>query len=424
LAKHGFPSLLAIAATVASLITGCSSSSASDGKTKITVATFGEFGYEKLFADYEAAHPNIDIESRVADFEAHHKGFTTQLATGRGAADIVAVEEQYLPQFRQSTDKFVNLADLGALDLKDNWASWKWEQGVANEGKFVLGLGTDMGGMAMCYRRDLFEKAKLPTDRAEVAKLWPSWEAFAGVADKFSKAKTGAKFTDSAGTVYAAILNQTKENYFAAKDDSFIADVNPNLRRAFFIAGAIGSKGQTAAVTTYSQPWSVAIKQGAFATMACPAWMLALIQQAGGPENAGKWDITTVPGSGGNQGGSFLTLPKQGTHQKEAFDLVRWLTAPEQQKTLFKQHSILPSQPAVYKDPELLQATDPYFSNAPIGEIFAKSADSLTPNYRGLRDADVRPDFGRALGRIEEKKENVGTAFGEAVKEARAAIAQ
>jgi cellobiose transport system substrate-binding protein len=422
LAKHGFPSLLVIAATVASLITGCSSSSAGDGKTKITVATFGEFGYEKLFADYEAAHPTIDIESRVADFEAHHKGFTTQLATGRGAADIVAVEEQYLPQFRQSTDKFVNLADFGARELKDNWVSWKWEQGVTNEGSFVLGLGTDMGGLAMCYRRDLFQKANLPTDRTEVAQLWPTWEAFAGVADRFMSSGTGAKFVDSAGTVYAAILNQTKENYFAAKDDSFIADVNPNLRRAFFIAGALGAKGQTAAVTTYSQEWTVAIKQGSFATMPCPAWMLALIRQAGGPGNAGKWDVTTVPGNAGNQGGSFLTLPKQGTHQKEAYDLVRWLTAPEQQKRLFKERSILSSEPSVYQDPELLRATDPYFSDAPIGQIFARSADTLTPNYRGLRDADVRPDFGRALGRIEEKKQNVGTAFGEAVQEAKAAI--
>ncbi|MTD55844.1 ABC transporter substrate-binding protein [Amycolatopsis pithecellobii] len=412
-----------LAATVALTISGCTSSATNaDGQINLTVATFGDFGYEPLIAQYERDHPNIHIENKVADFDTHNKQLVTELASGHGAADVEAIDEQYIPQFRQSADKFVNLADYGALNLKSQWVDWKWQQGVLDGGKQVLGLGTDMGGLAMCYRPELFAKAGLPTDRDQVAALWPTWEQFANVADRFTKANPGAKFADSAGTIYTAILNQAPENYFSQKDDSFIADRNPALRRAFDIAASIGAKGQTAQVTTYTQEWNVAIKQGTFATIACPAWLLQQIREAGGDANAGKWDITAVPGNSGNNGGSFLTVPKQSSHPKEAYELAAWLTAPQQQKQLFLSAGILPSEPAAYHDPQVLGKTDAYFHDAPIGQIFARSADNLTPNYRGTRDADVRPEFGRALGRVESGKQNTDQAWSQAVQSALAAI--
>ncbi|WP_290050407.1 ABC transporter substrate-binding protein [Amycolatopsis solani] len=401
------------------LLAACSPAD-SGGRTTLTIATFGEFGYAPLIAEYEKLHPDITVQNRVTDFDTHHKGLATQLATGRGAADVVAIEEQYIPQYRKAKDKFTDLASFGARDLERQWAPWKWAQGT--DGDFVLGLGTDMGSLALCYRRDLFQAADLPTDRDEVAKLIPDWPAYAAVADRFTRKTPGVKFADSAGTVYTAMLNQSPENYFSQRDDSFIADTNPSVRTAFDLAGGIAAKGQTAAATTFTQAWNVAIKQGSFATVACPAWMLSQIKEAGGDANKGKWDVTTVPGKSGNQGGSFLTVPKQGSHQKEAYELARWLTAPEQEKKLFLSDGILPSEPSVYEDPQVVAHTDPYFGDAPTGKIFAASADRLRPNYRGLHDADVRPEFGRALGRIEDKTQNVDQAWAQAVQQARALL--
>jgi cellobiose transport system substrate-binding protein len=419
--RHAWTVALAVVIGFALLLVGCSGQSPDQpgGKVKLTVATFGDFGYEPLFAEYEQAHPNIKVDSRITDFDTHHKGLATQLAAGRGAADVVAIEELYIPQYRQAKGKFVNLADYGAKDLESQWAPWKWEQGVTDGGGDVLGLGTDMGGLALCYRRDLFAAAGLPADRVQVAKLMPTWQAYAEAADRFTAATPDVKFADSAGAVFGALLNQAPEGYFARADDSFIADRNPNVRQAFDLAGNIAAKGQTANVTPFTQTWNVAIKQGSFATMACPAWMLTQIREAGGEANKGKWDVATIPGGGGNQGGSFLTVPKQSKHPKEAYDLARWLTAPAQQKKLFLSDGILPSEPSVYRDPSVIAKTDPYFSNAPVGQIFAASADKLRPSYRGLQEADVRPEFGRALGRVEEKKQTVAEAWDEAVRKAR-----
>nr|WP_245572382.1 ABC transporter substrate-binding protein [Actinokineospora enzanensis] len=407
--------MTALWTVLAIVLAGCADTGG--GRVEIVVATFGEFGYEPLFTEYERLHPDIHLVGRVSDFDSHHRDLITALAVGRGAADVVAVEEQYLPRMRQVKDKFVDLATYGAGDLRPQWAPWKWEQGLA--GPTVLGLGTDMGGLAMCYRRDLFAAAGLPTDRDEVAKLWPTWDGYAATADRFAERSPGAKFVDSAGTIYTAIVNQGEQNYFAKADDSFIGDTNPRIRRAFDVAAGLATRKRTAGVTTFTQPWNVAINQGAFATITCPAWMLAQIKQSGGAAGTGNWDVTSIPEGGGNWGGSFLTVPAQGAHPREAYEVARWLTAPEQQKALFLHDAILPSEPAVYHDPAVLGHTDPYFADAPVGRIFAASSDQVRPNYRGLRDADVRPKFGLALGRVEDGTQSVDAAWEQAVREAR-----
>jgi len=60
-----------------------------------------------------------------------------------------------------------------------------------------------------------------------------------------------------------------------------------------------------------------------------------------------------------------------------------------------------------------------FFNDAPVGEIFAKSAESLKPNYRGQRDGDVRPVYGRALLRVEQGKAEPEAAFNDAIKESK-----
>ncbi|WP_033437842.1 ABC transporter substrate-binding protein [Saccharothrix sp. NRRL B-16314] len=410
-------------AVAATLVAACGGGSdAGDGKVKLSIGVFSDFGYANLIKEYQASHPDIEIEQRTVKMEQHHTQLATQLAGGRGAADIVAIEEGNIAQFRQSKDKFVNLADHGAKDLESQWAAWKWNQGTTDDGDFVLGLGTDMGSLALCYRRDLFEAAGLPADRESVGKLWPTWDDYLAVAETFSQKTPGVKFVDTAQNVYKAILDQTEEGYFAKADDSFIGDKNEKVKQAFTLAATLGERKQTGALAPFSQDWNVALKQASFATTTCPAWALALIKAGAGDEAAGKWDVAAAPGGGGNWGGSFLAVPKQGKHPKEAYELAKWLTAPEQQKRIFKETGNLPSEPAAYKDPEVTATTNEYFNKAPVGQIFGNSAENLKPTYRGTKDSKVTPVFGNALSRVETGKQSTADAFAQALQEARDAV--
>jgi cellobiose transport system substrate-binding protein len=419
----GRAAVVVVAVLAASGVVACGggASGVDGGKVKLSIGVFSDFGYDRLLEEYQAAHPGIEVEQRKVKMEQHHAQLATQLAGGRGAADIVAIEEGNVAQFRQSKDKFVNLADYGAKDLRGQWAAWKWSQGTADDGNFVLGLGTDMGSLALCYRRDLFEAAGLPVEREEVGKLWPTWQDYTATAQAFTDKTPNVKFVDTALNVYKAILDQTEEAYFA-KDDSYIADKNPKVGDAFRLAASLAEKKQTAVVPPFSPEWNVALKQISFATTTCPAWALVLIKAGAGDEAAGKWDVAAAPGGGGNWGGSFLAVPKQGAHPKESYELAKWLTAPEQQKRIFRETGNLPSEPVAYQDPEVTATVNEYFNSAPVGQIFAASAESLQPTYRGTKDSKVTPVFSNALARVEQGKQSTEDAFAQALKEAQDVI--
>ena len=139
------------------------SQAADDGPVSLTVATFGEFGYKELYEEYMKLHPNVKITERITKTEDHHKNLAAHLATNTGAADIEALEEGWIGQFTAQPSKFYDLTEFGANDIKSQWPEWKWSVGASKDGK-VIGLGTDAGGMAMCYRAGPVQEGR-PADR-------------------------------------------------------------------------------------------------------------------------------------------------------------------------------------------------------------------------------------------------------------------
>ena len=182
--KHQNIGLWLGAAAVAAVgLTACGSDSDADagdgGETKLRVNVFGNFGYEDLYKQFEADHPGVTIvESAEGDLGQYNTQLAQKIAAGSGAGDVVAIEEGQVVNFLQTPENFVNMQDHGSNDNKDQWLPWKYDQATTADGAYTIGLGTDVGGMAMCYRRDLFEQAGLPTDREEVSALWPTWDDF------------------------------------------------------------------------------------------------------------------------------------------------------------------------------------------------------------------------------------------------------
>ncbi|MFE5243758.1 MULTISPECIES: ABC transporter substrate-binding protein [unclassified Streptomyces] len=408
-----------LAATALVTLAACGSGTdTADGKITLTVATFSDFGYKPLIKEYERTHPDIEIKERISQFDQHHNQLSTQIASGSGAADVVAIEEGYLPKFRSVKDKFTNLADHGAMNRKSEYLDWKWQQGTLGTPDFVMGYGTDVGSLAICYRKDLFEKAGLPTERTEVGKLWPTWEDYFATGEKFQDKVKDKAWFDSSGNIFTAMMNQTEFGFFDA-DDQYIGDKNPKVREFFMATAEATADKQSANLQPFSQQWNAGIKLGRMATMTCPAWMTGQIAVAAGEANAGKWDIAAVPGGGGNWGGSFLAVPKQSKHAKEAAELADFLTSAASQKKIFTGPvGALPSLVSVFEDPEVKGATSDYFSDAPTGEIYASSAKSLKPNYRGSKDQQARIPFGNALQLVEQDKADPEEAWEKSLDEA------
>ncbi|MCB2174621.1 MAG: extracellular solute-binding protein [Actinomycetales bacterium] len=383
---------------LALVASGCSSSSsdagAGDGtssegggsgeKITLTVATFNEFGYEGLIDEYMQLNPNITVEQKkAATSNEARDNLNTRLAAGSGLSDIEAIEVDWLPELMQYSDKFV---DLSSPDVEGRWLDWKTAQATTPDG-MLMGYGTDIGPEAVCYRSDLFAAAGLPTDRDEVATmLGDTWDSYFAAGKEFM-AKSDVPWFDSPGAIYQAMINQVQNAYENNDGTPIPLADNTEARKVYdSVLQASVTDGLSAPLSQWSEDWTNAFQNDGFATMLCPGWMLGVIE--GNAAGVTGWDIADVfPGGGGNWGGSFLTVPTQSAHPDEAKALAAWLTAPEQQIKAFKDKGTFPSQVDALSSPDLLSVTNPFFNDAPTGQILANRAAAVTvapfkgPNY-------------------------------------------
>lgn len=347
--------------------------------TELTFWLWPGTGFEPLIEQYIEMHPDLKVIIQIAEYGDVHHNLQTAFAAGSGAPDICAIEVEYIDRFKKFSDHFHNLFDYGGHEAEQDFLDWKWQQALHEE-DFLIGLPTDIGPIAMAYRTDLFAQAGLPTDREEVAQLIRTWDDFLEVG-MLIREKTGSAMTDNLYNLYRVMISQADRKYFDQDTEELIMWDNPQFLRAWNYTMQAYELNLSANLTSWVPEWSVGVNNGDFAVMLAPAWMMGFIKD-NAPEATGKWDITWLPEGSGNWGGSFLTLPKEGNHPQEAYDLIRWLTAPNQQLQFFLSNGNFPSTPGIYDHLKDKQ-NDPYFNDAPIGEIYGTAAKFVKPVYEG-----------------------------------------
>ncbi|MDT7582130.1 MAG: cellobiose transport system substrate-binding protein [Pseudonocardiales bacterium] len=374
------------------------------GPTEISVSLFGTFGYDEvgLFKQYEAENPGTTIRYESTQGEDKYwPALQTRLASGSGVADVQGIEVARIADVvTNQPDKWTDLRETPANDAIGRYIDWKEKAATTTDGA-VLGLGTDIGPMGICYRSDLLQQAGLPTDPAQLSAQMPDWNGFLALGEKFkAAAPAGTAWHDSAGGLYNAIVSSQQEIYYDAAGTLVYAS-NPAVRQAFDTAAKAGQSGLTAKLEQFVDPgWDQGFGSGRFATIACPSWMIGYIKGKAGDAGAGKWNVMPLPGgAGGNWGGSYLGIPASSPHKEQAAKLIAWLTAPEQQAKVFNQVGNFPSTTKAITD--VAGATDPYFNGAPIGQIFSKSATSAPVQILGPQDGVVKNAMTQALLAVE-----------------------
>jgi cellobiose transport system substrate-binding protein len=234
-----------------------------------------------------------------------------------------------------------------------------------------------------------------------------------------AKAEKGKAFVDAAGNIYNPVLGQQEVGYFD-KSETLRMDGGPKV--AWDVATKVIDSGISANLATWSAEWNAGFKNGKFATLACPAWMVGYIKGQA-PATEGKWQVADIPGDGGNWGGSFLTIPKQGKNVEEAYKFINWATAPEQALTIFKNVGNLPAQPAIWKDPAFTGYKNDFFAGQNTGAIFAQTALDLKPQYSGKKNGVVRAAVEAELTKVQNGQVSAAEGWTNAVAAAEKAAA-
>jgi cellobiose transport system substrate-binding protein len=410
-----------------------------DAPVKITVWSFGDVIQRDLVRQYQALHPNVTIEYTKYNLDdVNGTKLITQCSAYKltkklGGPDIVAVEVAYSGKWRATPSCFQDLrkmatsdtnvaagvkAGLSGSDLKADYLPWRWEQGVGYDDS-VIGIPTDVGGLEVAYRSDLFKAAGLPSERVAVGKLWPTWDKFIETGKKYVAKLTAAQkkknfaFIDDAGSIYTAMLNQGTAKYYennGTDAGKLVYKTNPAIKKAWDATVKAMDSGISSKTAQFTADWPVGMNNGKFAVILSPAWMTEYIK-AQAPTTKGKWDIAEIPVGGGNQGGTQLTIPAGSVYKQEAYDFMTWYLAPAQQLQMFKKFGLFPSTLASYKDPAVADFKDPFFNNAPVGKIYGDGMLKLKPIFEGTCQRAIDMAFGAGLGRVQAKKQTSAASW-------------
>ena len=413
--------MIAGTATLAIALAGCGSSSDPEGSASadggdsgsmdepvtITLATFNQFGYSgsseggdymyDLIEEYQELNPNVTVVYNVADTSnTARENFFTKLGPG-GLADIEAIEVDWLAEALQYSDL---LADLSDSELDGRWLDWKTAAATDADGR-LIGYGTDIGPEAICYNVDAIEAAGMDSSREAMTEaLTGDWDNFFALGEEYTDA-TGKGWYEENAAVLQAMIGQVAVPYEDADTGEVIALDNPDVKDIYDTLTAASDAGLSAGLQQWGDDWAAGMANGDFAVMPCPSWMLGVIN---GNAPDGNWDIANAfPGGGGNWGGSYLTVPADGENVEAATALAAWLTAPEQQAKAFANVGAFPSQVEAAEAEEVTSATNAFFNDAPIGEIFAErgAAVEVAP-YKGPLYFQVNDAMVNALRRVDE----------------------
>jgi multiple sugar transport system substrate-binding protein len=309
-----------------------------------------------------------------------YAALNTAISTGTGVPDAVQIEYQHLPSFIVRGD-LMDLAPLGANDVRDQFVEWTWAQ--VSQGEGVFAYPQDAGPMIMMCNTALLEQhgVAVPT----------TWEEFTQAAADLHAADAEiylSNFTADQGHFFG-LLWQSGAKPFVVDGQNITIDLtSPEVTRVAQLWDELMDSGDLSPIDTYTSDWNTALGNGTIACWTSGAWGPSLIESAA-PDLAGDWSISLMPAwtadgaTNGNYGGSTTAIPALAAHPAEAERFARWLnTDPGITLALTGGESnLFPVTRATLADPEWAGFTSEFWGGQKTHEITAEAAEQVDVTF-------------------------------------------
>ena len=397
-------------------------------KVQITVGVFPalDSGYPKSLPDFNKKYPNIEVTFKSLGWGDHHNALITALAAGEGAGDVEAVDQGMIAQFVASGGLCNLLASpFNAGQYKKLFNPGNWAQASTDDGK-QIGIPVDIAPMVAYYRRDLFDAAKINIDDIKTMDdLYAAAKKIA--ADTNGDGKNDRWFIADAANIANMIINSDPDQvkYFDKKGNCLVT--KERFKLAFTWAQKFRKEGLDAGIGAWTNEWYQAFQNGTVAYEPSGAWLGGHLKNWMAPKTAGKWGTAQCPSlkagmprMAGSWGGSFLVIPEQSKHKKEAWAFVKFYCLNKDvQLTTYKAIDSFPALKAAWNDPMFEEHMD-FFAGQQCRLLWLKIAKEIpavvTNKYDSVASAIVGSQLASVL--------NEGKDVDQALKDAKAQIEQ
>lgn len=386
----------------------------------IRIATPRLSGLEGAIDEWEREHPTARVEIVVRSLDDHHRSVLDDAGAG-GTFDVVGFDASYGPDIRARSELFLDLETFGE-DLEHNYLTSRWVEGIGDDDR-LIGLPLDVDSSALLVRTDL-----VAPDLVARLSAATTWCELIAIGDNFSD-DSGVAFLPDGDELFTAQLSQNRLS-FIDQEGALIESQQGELERAWDHAMlAIGERplhddpcpDETSEISRIArnldsdgEQWRTGLREGGFAAVIAKYSELREITSAA-PDTSGKWTIVELPGvAGASSGGIHLGISANTAHAELAYDLVSYLANPIIQENAFADGSgPFPAASVLYGDATITGYSDDFFADAPIGSIYASTAEKRpTALAAPIRRLAIE-QFVSALNSVEDGNQTPAQAWEE-----------
>lgn len=404
---------------------GESSSGGSSGQITVWTWPDNDKTFEKTIPIFQKKFPKITVKVQAFDANSYHDKLLAALVSGAGP-DVAMVEIGNIAKFKGKPG-FVDLAQdpYNARQYKSNYAAYSWNYVADEQTGKIFTLPKNTGPGALFYRRDLFEKAGLPTEPDAVHALLKDWDAFLSVGKKLSI--SGKQWmVATPGQIFNTMRAQAKLSYYDASG-KLLVDTPPYHTAMQYTKNAWTS-GLISPFKEWDTEWAATMQNGTVATYLYGNWFGGLLKSVYAKGTDGKWGVTDAPAFQGNSaydsGGDFIGILETSQNKQAAWDFIKFVTQdPDSLKTMYLANDLYPAwSPALSQS--WLNTSDPFYKGQQVNQVFSQVQAKMAPPITNPNDPTVSTIMTSTLQDVTQGNLSVDVALSKAVQQIKAKTGQ
>jgi cellobiose transport system substrate-binding protein len=383
------------ATALGGLATGCAVPTGSTGRNMVLWYWSG--GLSDTVVKNAKARYDSSVSLDAIQIGGQYRSKLITTITGQAhIPDIAGLKGEDMAAYLPNADQFIDLRTLGAEKYKSQYLSWKWDQGIADDGTMV-GFPIDCGPVGHFYQYEIFRKAGLPYEPDDVSKELNTWENYFAAGEQLKKRIPGTMLLTDVNSVFENAVQQGSKRY-VDKDRHFIGD-QEHVRHAWALAVEAKRRGIVSDLVSGTPDQLSAKQDGKLPSELGASWAAFDIKN-GVPKAKGRYRVAQMPVRPANNGGSFLAITKACREPEQAFQIITWILNASNQAQGYVDAGLFPSTPASYGLKQMREP-DPYFGGQVTTDIFGPAAQQIVVAYNSPFDV--------ALGQpIKDEIKNVG----------------